>query len=92
MDQKSEHQVILSPSFRKEMWQWLNENSRSELEAVLREKGPSVDNKETVRLQELIKARFAKDGIMDAEDLYQLIVGTVAEEFWCEVWNSIPEK
>ena len=65
---------------------------RSELKRSIRSSGP-VSDQAAERLQQLIRAKLADDGIKDAEDMYQIVIGTTAEEFWCDVLNEIaPEK
>jgi hypothetical protein len=85
----SQHQVILSPAYKKELWLWLNERFRSELKTILAIPGSDLTHSGAEQLQSLIRLKLGEDGIKDAEDMYQLVVGTTAEEFWCEALQEL---
>ena len=89
MKEHQEHQVIFSSRYKRELWKWLNRNYRSKLTRILREPRAVESFAGAEQLQALIRKKLAKDGIKDAEDLYQLLIGTNAEEYWCEVLNSL---
>ncbi len=88
-DAASQHQVILSPAYKKELWLWLNERFRSQLKTILTPPGSDLTHDGAEQLQSLIRLKLAEDGIKDAEDMYQLLVGTTAEEFWCGVLQEL---
>ena len=86
--EKQSHQVVLSPPYKKRILKWLNTHFREELKRSIRASGGASD-RAAERLQQLIRTKLAADGIKDAEDMYQIVVGTTAEEFWCDVLNEI---
>ncbi len=87
-----QHQVILSAPYKRALWSWLNQHFRCELKEMLA-MSKSIDSHPGAdRLQHLIRSKLAQDGLKDAEDVYQLVVGTTAEEFWCEVLNEIENE
>jgi hypothetical protein len=89
---EQEHQVLLSASYKASLWKWLNRTYRPQLKELLRQPGAEGAHAGAAKLQDLIRARFAEDGIRDAEDLYQLVIGVAAEEFWCEVLNDVNQE
>jgi hypothetical protein len=89
MNPINQHQVTLSPSYRQELWLWLNERFRNELKELLSTPGADLAHSGADQLLSLIRLKLADDGIKDAEDMYQLVVGTAAEEFWCGVLREI---
>jgi hypothetical protein len=87
-----QHQVVLSPAYKKELWLWLNERFRSDLKTILTPPGSELTHPGAEQLQSLIRMKLAEDGIKDAEDMYQLLVGTTAEEFWCGVLQEVRKE
>jgi hypothetical protein len=90
-DGNRQREVVLSAPYKKALWRWLNQHFRSELKQMLANSKPIDSHPGADRLQQLIRSKLAQDGLKDAEDVYQLVVGTTAEEFWCEVRNEVEE-
>jgi hypothetical protein len=86
-----EHQIVLSASFRKALWSWLNRRFRRELKLTLKA-GKANQDAIAEKLQHLIRSRLADEGLQDADDIYQLVIGTTAETYWCEVRNELAEE
>lgn len=87
--ERHSHLVILSKAYKREVFAYLNTHFRDELKRSIRPSGPRSDHA-AERLQGLIRAKLADDGIRDAEDMYQIVIGTTAEDFWCDVLNDLP--
>jgi hypothetical protein len=84
-----QHLVVLSPLYKREIWSWLNKRFRSRLKQSIITKKEADSLAVAERIQELIRTKLAADGIKDAEDMYQIVVGTTSEEFWCELLNEV---
>jgi (p)ppGpp synthase/HD superfamily hydrolase len=86
------HQVILSPPYKRRMREWLNAHFRDELIKSIKSSNEASHRETAERLQQLIRTKLAGDGIKDAEDMYQIVGGTTAEEFWCDILNEIESQ
>jgi hypothetical protein len=90
-----DHPVGLSAAFKEQLWQWLTQTYGAELRSTLKREQRDGQIPEAVlrqtgeHLQGLIRQRLAQEGLRDAEDVYQTIVGTASEEFWCDIFNQM---
>ena len=80
--------VLINPEMKARIWKRLNEEVKICVREAAQKDDPPTTTRSVSAVHTVILKAFAEVGLNDPEDLWNLLLTSIADEYWCEIHNE----